>query len=418
MHIAILGRQTDIAMAELEAVFGSDNVDWFSGGTATVESPSFDVNRLGGTPKSGSVVMELKGRNLRDITPDIIRFYTNKWAGSEHKITFGISVYETGDVSPRDVQKIGIMIKQQLKKSGVSIRLIPNATASLNTATSHHNKLGLSSSKVELLIVKGEKNKYIVAESTGAQNITALARRDQGRPKRDAFVGMLPPKLALTMINLTKLAAQQTPPDGKEITPRSSHSPRLLDPFCGTGVVLQEAALLGYTPYGTDLSDKMVDYTSVNLSWLKERNRLDFPIDVMQADAMKARWQQPVDVVVSETYLGQPFSAPPSIEKLREVKRNVSHILTTFLENIGPQLQPGTPLCLAIPAWGDGSGSIETLQFGYQHDAAGEHYAYFDDMLRDLGYWRPKYKHTWNNGLYYYRPGQVVARELIVLVKL
>lgn len=40
--------------------------------------------------------------------------------------------------------------------------------------------------------------------SVGAQNITALAARDQARPHTDAFVGMLPPvKLARIMVNLS-----------------------------------------------------------------------------------------------------------------------------------------------------------------------------------------------------------------------
>ncbi len=417
MYIAILGRQSDLSMAELEAVYGSENVDWFSGDTATVKSASVDINRLGGCPKAGLVTAQFTSTSLKDAGQRIAKMYSEKWVGSDHKITLGISHYGADSINPRDVQKIGIAIKQSLKKSGVSIRLIPNTADSLNTATSHHNKLGLSPNKVELLIVKGKNNNYIVAESTGAQNITSLARRDQGRPKRDAFVGMLPPKLAMIMVNLTQLAAQQQPPAGSKATALTKQM-RLLDPFCGTGVVLQEAALMGYLPYGTDLSEKMVDYTTANLSWLKERNRLNFPIVVNQADAMKAQWQQPIGAVVCETYLGQPFSAPPSAEKLKEVNRNVSHITTTFLENIGKQLPSGTPLCLAIPAWFDANDNMESLDYGYKRTPTGEHYAYYDDMLRDLGYWRPKYKHTWNNGMYYRRPGQVVGREIVILVKL
>ena len=77
----------------------------------------------------------------------------------------------------------------------------------------------------------------------GVQNISAYAMRDQKRPKRDAFVGMLPPKLAQIMINLA--LGDQEPKDKL-----------LLDPFCGTGVLLQEALLMGLKVYGTDLSQK------------------------------------------------------------------------------------------------------------------------------------------------------------------
>jgi tRNA (guanine10-N2)-dimethyltransferase len=414
MYIAITGRQPDISMAELERCFGSDNVQWFSPIAALIDTDALNIEQLGGTVKAGKVALRLPRATWQQASQQIISHYSQKWHSHDSKITLGISAYGF-DISPREVQKLGIIIKSNLKKNGTSLRLIPNAAVTLNTATSHHNKLGLSPSKVELLIIRnGESGDIIVAESSGAQNITALARRDQGRPKRDAFVGMLPPKLALLMLNLA--ASEQ----------KSGKNLRVLDPFCGTGVVLQEAALRGYNVYGTDLSDKMIDYTKENLEWLKRTHHTDISVTLKQADATNATWQQPIDLVVSETYLGQPFSAFPSNEKLREVQANVSRILTAFLMNIGPQLKPGTPLCLAIPAWHDpptpeeakrGSlGEIISLQFGISPKNGG-HYAKFDDMLNDMGYFRPKYKNTYNNGIHYYRPDQIVARELLVLVK-
>ncbi len=392
MYIAILGRQAALSMAELEALYGSENVEWFSDNTALVQTSSINVEALGGTPKAGLVTARFNKRNLRSASADIIKMYVDKWKNSESKITLGISAYGHNDLNPRDIQKIGITVKQNLKKSGVSVRLIPNNEASLNTATSHHNKLGLSANKVELLLVQGSDGSFIVAESTGAQNITALAKRDQARPKRDAFVGMLPPKLAQIMINLAR----------KDLKTNNT-TPRLLDAFCGTGVILQEAALMGFAVYGTDVSEKMIDYTKINLDWLKDTRHLAFQTTVDQGDAMTHIWQQPITMVVSEAYLGQPFSAPPSSQKLAEVQRNVTHILTDFLKNIYPQLQSGTPLCLAIPAWRDLHGHISRL--------------HIETRLEQLGYKQSRLTHISPDDLIYYREDQVVARELIVFTK-
>ncbi len=44
----------------------------------------------------------------------------------------------------------------------------------------------------------------------------------------------------------------------------------LWDPFCGTGTVLQEAALIGVNAYGSDLSDKMISYTTENMNWVEK----------------------------------------------------------------------------------------------------------------------------------------------------
>jgi tRNA G10 N-methylase Trm11 len=392
MYIAILGRQPAIGMAELERAFG--DVRWFSHDTALVNTDALDIQRLGGTVKAGRVVAELTGTDWRKTSMKLVQAYEDAWSNTSGKITLGISVYGF-KVSPRDVQHTGLILKSHLKSKGISLRLIPNEQSILSTATAHHNKLGLSPNKVELLIVKGHSGKVIIAESTGSQNITALARRDQGRPARDAFVGMLPPKLAQIMVNLTG----PQPPRADDQLP-----PVLLDPFCGTGVLLQESVLLGYRPYGTDLSEKMIRYSRDNLNWLQDRFGLHFHWNLEVADAMEAKWLQPIDAIACETYLGQPFSAPPSNEKLGEVRRNCDHIITEFLKNIGRQIKSGTPLCIAVPAWNDGKDNFSHLPL--------------IKKLDQLGYRPVEFKNVNAKDLLYYRPDQVVARELLVLEKI
>ena len=282
--------------------------------------------------------------------------------------------------------------------------------------------------KVELLLVKTTDHRLIIAESRGVQNITAYTRRDRHRPKRDAFVGMLPPKLAQIMLNLAlgagSLAHQKSCsnsatgsasslsdksmvlrtalPDAFDLEETTGSRPvvTILDPFCGTGTVLQEALLAGYDVVGTDLSQKMVDYTTENLSWLQ----LTFTapgniIDIHQADTTTHRWLNSTHLtaIVCETYLGQPFSVPPTPQKLAAVVGNCNHIITSFLTNIRPQLAPNTPLCIAVPAWYDASGQATHLPL-IKH-------------LQQLDY------HHLNRRtpLIYRRPDQVVARELLIL---
>lgn len=406
MYIAILGRQSALSVAELERLYGASSVGWVSDQAALVRVPSFDFERLGGTQKAGRVVAELNGA-WRDVSRKIVTDYTAAWQQHDGKITLGISAYGF-DITPREVQKAGIMLKAKLKQHGVSLRLIPNLEPALNTAASHHNKLGLSSNKVELLVVRGSNGRVYVAESVGAQNITALAARDQARPKTDAFVGMLPPKLARIMINL---ATGDTAPSA-DFT--------ILDPFCGTGVILQEALLLGYSAYGSDINPKMVTYTSENLDWLRKKydKIFDYHHGVSLGDATTTQWEQSVlmtggddvtlvpmriNAVASETYLGQPFSAPPSPSKLVQVRDNCNHIISTFLANLHGQIDKGTPVCIAVPAWRDNDGHFTHLPFIRSLDR--------------LGYSRITLSHVRDDQLLYYRENQVVARELLILTK-
>lgn len=382
MYIAILGRQPALSIAELERVY--DHVDWFSEESALVETDSINIERLGGTQKAGRVTIEFSGGDWRRVSMKIVQHYSKLWAHYDGKLTLGISAYGF-DTSVREVQKTGLLIKSKLKGSTASLRLIPNQDLVLSTATSHHNKLGLSENKIELIVVRG-RNGIIVAESTGAQNITALAARDQGRPRRDAFVGMLPPKLAQIMINLAGIS-----------------SGRILDPFCGTGVILQEARLLGYDAYGTDLAEKMVSFSKDNLAWLDEHHRTSTSYVVEAGDATDTSWKKPIDAVVAETYLGQPFSAPPSSSKLTEVRGNCNHIISQFLKNLGPQLDSGTPVVLAIPAWKDVYNQFTHLPLVGKLDT--------------LGFERVTLRTVRPDELLYFRPDQVVARELLILKK-
>ncbi|MNQ36382.1 Mg-protoporphyrin IX methyl transferase [compost metagenome] len=387
MYIALLGRQPALGMAELERLYGEEATSWFSDVSAKIAiDDGFSIEKLGGVQKAGQVVIELPSGDWRRVSMKIVQAYTHAWSGFEGKITLGISAYGF-DVSPREIQQTGIILKQKLKKANVSLRMIPNSDTALNTATSHHNKLGLSNNKVELLVVRARNGRVIIAESTGAQNITAYTKRDQERPKRDAFVGMLPPKLAQIMINLAHPAP---------------HS-RVLDPFCGTGVVLQEAALLGHSVYGTDLSEKMIRYSKENLDWLKETHRTTFEYDLHEGDAMDTSWQGPIDAVVGETYLGQPFSAPPSPAKLDQVRGNCNNIISAFLKNLGSQLPSGTSVSIAIPAW-------KRIDGGFVHLP-------LINQLDQLGFTRHSFKNIKDQELLYFREDQVVARELLVLVK-
>jgi len=142
----------------------------------------------------------------------------------------------------------------------------------------------------------------------------------------------------------------------------------------------------------------IIDYTTENLAWLQSKYHITGTVrSLEQADGMTHQWPkaQQLDAVVCETYLGQPFSAPPSPKKLHEVTGNCNHIITNFLRNIHSQLTPGTTLCIAVPAWRDASRNLTHLPL-------------IKD-LETLGYILQQ------PPLIYSRSDQVVVREILLL---
>lgn len=406
-QIAVLGRQPLISVAELEAKFGADvriiarsrSNPWLA--EFETEKP-IEIARLGGILKIAEPV------TLDDFLKNL---------PENGKITLGVSDFSKG-TNAFKAQKEALRLKKVLMKQGRSVRVVPNQTAVLSSAVSLHNHL-VAENKIELLKL-GEK----LYKVTGASNPEAYARRDQKRPARDAKVGMLPPKLAQILINLCGDL-----PEGA----------RVLDPFCGTGVVLQEALLMGYRAYGTDVSERMVEYSERNLEWLREhfiansgsvslskssptgrdfdpaqpKNNLSSAIkcspqsfQITPGDATDFKWQGPIDAVACETYLGPPMSAPPAEIKLKEVKQLCGGIIRGFLKNLAEQIEPGTPVVIAVPAWLRPDGTYRRL-FGEK----------LVDEMENLRYNVSSFKNLGQNDLLYHREGQVVAREIIVLRK-
>ncbi len=368
-YLVVLGREAKISLTELEALFSSSKVKQVSPTLAIVTAKFVDINRLGGALKVAKVLDESPTDYLSQLP--------------EGKITLGVSDY-SAKASQKSAWALALKYKNLLKRHGRNVRLIPSKSAIISSATAHHNQLGEKLNHIELI-----KFGDTFATSVGTQNITQYAKRDQARPARDAFVGMLPPKLAQILINLATEGAKEG---------------RLLDPFCGTGVVLQEASLMGYSIYGTDLSDKMINYSERNLSWLAGRYSDIVAKPQLEAgDATNHQWKPAPDFVASEIYLGHPMSQPPAEIKFRTEKESAEALLTAFLKNLAPQIKSGARVALAIPAWLRQNGKYSGLDIL--------------DRLDNLGYNLMQYRFASFDDLLYYREGQIVARQIIVLRK-
>ena len=391
-YVAIAGRQPLISLAEIQALYDKaarlvgKKLVFFEINEDGEENISPDVNRLGGSLKLGKF--------FDTDFSKLAKFLAT--AHPEGKITLGISDFSKQKKFGLAKQK-SMELKRNLARMGRSARVITSNEPEISSATAHHNQLGEKAGCFEIFLIDRE-----IYLSLGTQNITAYTERDQARPARDAKVGMLPPKLAQILINLCGKLPEEA---------------RVLDPFCGTGVVLQEAAIMGYVPYGTDLNERMVEYSKKNLSWLfNEHNQKRFKIlpgliqkkdQILNAisvgDATNFTWEGEIDAVAFEGYLGAPMSKPPVDIKFKTEKAKCREIAMGFLKNITPQIKSGTPVVMALPAWLRENGKYAGLNIL--------------DEIQEMGYNFEKFQDLSQSDLLYYREGQIVAREIIVIRK-
>ena len=408
--LLILGRQPALGIAELESLYGAEKITVVNHKAVIVdEDPcllAFD--RLGGSVKFCKILATIEASNWKAVADFLITAGPSQSQSMpEGKLLLGLS--EIGfNVSVKQLEATGLSMKKAIRALGRPVRLVPNKTGELSSAQIIHNKLTSPNGWDLILIKNGQKT--IIAQTVKVQDIEGYAKRDQERPMRDTKVGMLPPKLAQIIINLAtgelpsaKLKSIcDTPLD--EVHPRPSLNQSILDPFCGTGVLLQEALLMGYNAIGSDLEERMVDYTQANLKWLGDLYNIgleDYSLAV--GDATTIQWSKKPDFVACETYLGRPFSATPDGAVLKQNMNNCNTIIAQFLKNIAPQINAKTRLCIAVPAWQIGPHKFMDLPL--------------IDSLSDMGYNRHRFEHVNNNDLIYYRKDQIVARRLLIISK-
>jgi tRNA G10 N-methylase Trm11 len=407
--VMILGRLPALSLAELESLYGADKVQPIGERAAkvAVDPCLLAFDRLGGSIKFCKLLTVLDTTNWKDIEKFLVQVSPgHSQRMPEGKMRLGLSVIGL-KVTTGQLEATGLTMKKAIRKTGRNVRLVPNKELELNTAQVIHNQLTGPTGWELVFVADGDKT-YVV-QSVKVQNIDSYTVRDRGRPKRDARVGMLPPKLAQTIINL---AAGPLPEDtlqnicdipaGEPIPPKLLNK-TVLDPFCGTGVVLQEALLMGYGAYGSDLEKRMVDYSKANLDWLSTKLPYEATIELEAGDATTHDWQHQIDFVASESYLGRPFTSAPSPDVLQQTTSECNLIIKKFLQNIHGQLESGTRLCVAVPAWQTRNGQFKHLPL--------------IDQISDLGYNRVEFERVSDSDLLYYREDQVVARQLLVLTR-
>ncbi|HVQ44971.1 MAG TPA: hypothetical protein VMT30_08525 [Candidatus Saccharimonadia bacterium] len=370
--VAILGRQPELGLVELESVLGAQGVRPFGRQVALV-GEMVPVDQLGGVLKLGEVLYRGAVKPLRELPVDFEALPMRAT-----KTPFAISCYG-GRETARSLTAAGLELKKRLRERG-SVRLVqPAKGLAVSAAELRHNRV--IEDGFELLVVVAE-HEMIVARTVGVQDIDWYSKRDYGRPARSATVGMLPPKLAQVLVNTVRAEV-------------------VCDPFCGTGVVLQEALLAGRVVAGSDLAAEMVTATSANLAWLAEQVSTPLPAwSAAEADARLVRLP-PGCAVVSEGYLGPNLMRLPGPAELDRMRAELRELYRMSLRNFAAQLPAGAEVSLCAPAWRDGR--------RWQ-------YLGLVDELPDLGYTLKGFEHV-RTPLLYARDDQVVGRQLLLLRK-
>ncbi|MFH1193646.1 MAG: RsmD family RNA methyltransferase [bacterium] len=380
-YLAILGQNPELSLAELSAVYPDIKITPLAkeggGGRELVEatileSPEkIDINELGGLPKLAELLED--GVAFRDIKKIIVAELLK--LGKNQKIFFGLSFYNNAN---RGLYNgLGREIKNALKDAGGKARWAVSRELALSSVYIKTNKLLTRGFDFDIVFHGG---KICVAKTVAVQDFSDYEFRDMRRPRRDLVSGMTPTKLAKTLINLGG--------QGRE---------SFLDPFCGSGTFLMEAALLGFKKIcGSDASDKAVADTKENMSWLQKFYKFNSTIEIKKCRAEEALkcWGGKFDCIATEPYLGPPVRGELAKHKAIDLQKEIGANYEKYLSGLSAVLNPGGCLVLIVPFFITEKGDF-----------------FLPLKLKENGL------KTVINPILYSRPDQKVGREIYVLKK-
>lgn len=363
-YIFILGRSPALSLSEIMAVAERMKLSCetvLTGNEAAIIKFAEEINTahmqhiLGGTVKIGKLVSSMSvddsGQGLEEnfAYDNLMSKYFDP---KNRKIRFGISLYYADGVpdyiknEKKLLKTLNMMIKSELKKGNHSGGFVQIKERNLSSVSVFKN--GLLVHGAEIVVIAAKDNLY-VGKTLTVQEFGQFSQRDYDRPNRDLRSGMIPPKLAKAMINFARLDETAT----------------LLDPFCGSGTFLSEAAIMGYQSIiGSDIRKEAINDTRKNLIWMKklypdEFQRTNIRTFVSDVRSISQNLKPgSVDAVVTEPFLGPALTGFPSFQKISGIKKDLEALYRDTFKEFAKILKTSGAVIIVLPVFRNGTENI------------------------------------------------------------
>jgi tRNA (guanine10-N2)-dimethyltransferase len=209
--------------------------------------------------------------------------------------------FEGLDLSKAKSVAVKVKIAEPMKGEHDPVEL----TKMIGEIVSNNTKINLDHPAVKFRVVVGDKA-HIGKEIVEIDRTQYEKRKNRFLPFNSPI--SIHPRLARALINMTA----------------NSRECRTLDPFCGTGTLLIESALMGMDVHGSDLSEKMIEGSRANLK------QLGLTADLKKLDVAEiSKFDKKFDCIVTDPPYGR--SSSTNKEPIEEL---YSRALKSFARNL------------------------------------------------------------------------------------
>ena len=304
-YLFVLGRNIDLSVEEIKSFFKKEGINFriiskFSNGIL-IETERIlrgIVDKLGGTISIGEVLAEGDAKAIFEILENKPLYNVKK-----NKLNYVIYNF-----NQKEFERISFYLKNRFRKEGLK------ATEKKLTGRINLQGGGEVSKPASSLI----DEQYFIFENAFGKIIEEtdyekIEKRDMGKPVRRNELS-ISPRLAKILINLSQVR----------------HGETLLDPFCGIGIILQEALLQNIDVIGADKDRKAIDCSELNLKWFNF-NKSNYKL--INEDSSKIQIPE-VQGIATEPDLGELQKRIPSEAKAEEIAKNFEALMIKVLKNL------------------------------------------------------------------------------------
>jgi len=247
-YFFILGRNPQLSYAEIVSFLVGHRISYkvvsFEQNfliLSTEEELKLDIQRFGGVLKIGKANLI---KNAKDLDKHIEDYFA-----LERKFTYSV----IGNEEDEKVEYVEDALKQKFKKEKLKAQVKHSSDV---IKMQEGEDFEFIKADVEFFLYRfGIKSFFGIVEQS--YSYKEIKSRDMQKPvRREALA--ISPRLAKIVINLSQVEEGQF----------------LADPFCGIGVIVQEAVLMGINCFGADIDLSAIEGARKNLNWLNSKYKV------------------------------------------------------------------------------------------------------------------------------------------------
>ncbi|MDO8467566.1 MAG: methyltransferase domain-containing protein [Nanoarchaeota archaeon] len=310
-YLFILGRNPELSVKEIFAYFSARSLEILShklienGLLIDLDGQIGNiVDELGGVISIGQVIVE---GNLKDLIKKLDKI--TLYPGKENKFNYVV----WGFCEEEYYYELGGYLRARFKEEKLKTSEKP-LTGLMELQSGNKIKIVGNRVSEQFFLFSSDSENFFFGKIIYEFNSSEVEKRDMNKPSRRSELA-ISPRLAKIMLNLANV----------------KENDKIIDPFCGVGIILTEALLKKIKVVGIDFDINAIEGAEENLSWNKF-NKNDYKL--ISDDSRKIKINTSFSALVCEPDFGELLRKIPTEANAKKTIKNYEDLMISVINNL------------------------------------------------------------------------------------